>query len=157
MAADTAFTWGQYLTNPFALTGFALFVMAGLATVIQKLSHKTITNAARERLFKWVILSDLILGVLAIAFGFMQPLLQPKPLIPPVPLVVLEQEMSGIKHSTAVQAGCEGVASKDAGAKLEKTGKPDNATLRNQRMRDVEDSVALQAGCNGAAQGQSSP
>ena len=157
MAADTAVTWGQYLTNPFALTGFALFLMAGLATVIQKLSSKTITNAARERLFKLVILSDLTLGGLAIAFGFLQPLLQPKPIIPPAPPVVLEQEMSGIKNSTAVQAGCEGIASKEGSAKVEKTGKPDTAVLRNQRMHEVEGSVALQAGCNAAAQGQASP
>ena len=157
MPADTAVTWGQYLTNPFALTGFVLFTIATLAGIVQALNSRTLTGTQTERLLTRLIYGGIGLGVLAIAFGFMQPLLQPKPIIPPAPPVVLEQEMSGIKNSTAVQAGCEGIASKDGSAKVEKTGKPDTAALRNQRMHEVEGSVALQAGCNAAAQGQPSP
>lgn len=157
MTVETATSWVQYLTNPFALAGYVLFIIATLATVVQAVNGRQLSGTATERLLTRLIYAGFGLGLVAIILGFFNPLLQLKS-VPPPP-VVTTQEMSGIKHSTVAQGGCEAAANGAGEATIEKSDKAlsNPPAPHNQKMTDVEGSVTAQGGCDAAAQGKPQP
>lgn len=155
MTVETATSWVQYLTNPFALAGYVLFIIATLATVVQAMNGRQLSGTATERLLTRLIYAGFGLGLVAIILGFFNPLLKPTPVAPPV---VTTQEMSGIKHSTVAQGGCEAAASGAGEATIDKSGKAiSNPPPQNQKMTNIENSVTAQGGCDTAAQGKPQP
>lgn len=153
MAVETAVSWAAYLTNPFALAGYVLFIIATLATVVQAMNSRQLSGTATERLLTRLIYAGFGLGLVAIVLGFFNPLLQPTPITPPV---IPTQEMSEIKNATVAQGGCEASANGAGGAKIERSGNALTHTPppKNQKMTNVENSVAAQGGCDAVTQGK---
>jgi len=150
MNPETITPWIEHLNNPFVLAGFAIFILASLAGVIQALNKGKLSGAASERLLSKLIFGGIALGVLAIGFGFLSPLLQPAP--PPPPKT---QSISNIKDSTVSQGGCEAVASNDGQASIQGQSASAGAGNTNQKIDGVENSTIAQGGCNAASEGES--
>ncbi len=78
MNPESAAGWAEYLTNPYALAGFIVFAIVGIAAVFKIIPSSKLKSAETHSLLRLLIVGGLLLGGLAIALAFSQNLLKPR-------------------------------------------------------------------------------
>ncbi len=78
MNPESAASWAEHLTNPYALAGFIVFAIIGIVAVFKIVPSSKLKSAETHSLLRLLIVGGLLLGGLAIVLAFSQNLLKPR-------------------------------------------------------------------------------